>query len=303
MTILQDFPSEQHLKKIIMQTSITAWKHGLSEKKIEKWLSNFQGELYGVDEERILALWLLCNFVYYNEDEVKHLCSTLLKEYVHQMLLSDKTLHSAHETKVDALLSNTAFLSLGKPSESGAFMLYYFRQVNDLHVSFFMPPEQALASDVACLVFIDDMTLTAGKGGQAYTYLQKFMPAKRKIVLLTLLSTTAAATELDKIGVKVISTITLHDNNKCFAQNSFVFHSHGPHTDACKKFAEHYGKKTKAKMPLGYMDAQLLVGFFYNTPDNTLPILWAKENGWTPIFPRYDKNYTKRNLKYDHRFI
>lgn len=33
----------------------------------------------------------------------------------------------------------------------------------------------------------------------------------------------------------------------------------------------------------------------HNTPDNTLPIIWFDEDKsmWTPIFRRYNKNYTE----------
>lgn len=46
---------------------------------------------------------------------------------------------------------------------------------------------------------------------------------------------------------------------------------------------------------LGFGNNQLLIGMHHNTPDNTLPIMWFDEDKsrWTPIFKRYNKNYTK----------
>ena len=46
--------------------------------------------------------------------------------------------------------------------------------------------------------------------------------------------------------------------------------------------------------PLGFDQAQSLFCFFYNTPDNTLPIFWCDRNGWKPLFKRYEK-YSNRN--------
>jgi hypothetical protein len=43
----------------------------------------------------------------------------------------------------------------------------------------------------------------------------------------------------------------------------------------------------------GYADGQLSLGFFYNIPNNTLPIFWAESNDWKPIFKRYSKVYTR----------
>ena len=45
---------------------------------------------------------------------------------------------------------------------------------------------------------------------------------------------------------------------------------------------------------LGFGNCQLLLSLHHNTPDNTLPIIWFDEDEtiWTPIFKRYNKNYT-----------
>jgi hypothetical protein len=44
----------------------------------------------------------------------------------------------------------------------------------------------------------------------------------------------------------------------------------------------------------GYSDSHMLMGFHHNTPDNTLPIIWADHtvhggNSWFPVFRRYPK--------------
>ena len=46
---------------------------------------------------------------------------------------------------------------------------------------------------------------------------------------------------------------------------------------------------------LGFGNNQLLISMHHNTPDNTLPIIWFDEDKsmWTPIFRRYNKNYTE----------
>ena len=55
------------------------------------------------------------------------------------------------------------------------------------------------------------------------------------------------------------------------------------------KMATHYGSTIRSKSPLGYSGGQFLFGFFYNVPDNTLPIFWVEDEKWKPILPRYDK--------------
>lgn len=76
-----------------------------------------------------------------------------------------------------------------------------------------------------------------------------------------------------------------------------------------------YGEKLYPKHPLGYDDSQLLIAFEYNTPNNTLPIIWSSTNNessnietiWHPIFERRKikvNNKTKSNEdKTSNRYI
>ena len=82
-----------------------------------------------------------------------------------------------------------------------------------------------------------------------------------------------------------------------------MFHYFKNHLDNCKKFAVHYGKKVRPSYSLGYNDGQLAFGFFYNTPDNSLPIFWAENNDWYPIIKRYDKIYDKSKYIELERFV
>jgi len=300
---LDDFPNEDELKKIIMHTSEIVWKHELTDIKIEKWLSNFSGEVFDTKEERIIALWLLNNFVYYNEEEVRHLCTILFKEFIHKNLeLEERTADNLNYA-IRKIVKRSCFLPVGKPSESSGFILYFFRQVNDLHMSNFLLPPNLDKSEILNLVFVDDVTLTPGIDGQAHTFIKKFDNKGKRKLLLTLVATDDAIESFKKIGIDVISPIILDNRNKCFNSDSYIFHSLTNYTDKFKTFAEHYGIKAKSKIPLGYENGQFAFGFFYNTPDNTLPIFWGEENNWYPIVKRYDKNYFRREIDYDDRFV
>jgi len=146
--ILQKFPTILELKKLIMHTSETVWKREITEKEIDRWLANFIGEVLTKNEEDILALWLLANFVYYNEDEVRHLCRVLMKDFIHKMLIDLNTQQDEINENISKIISKTRFLYLGKPSESGGYILYYYRQVNDLHISCFNPPQLSDLSSI-----------------------------------------------------------------------------------------------------------------------------------------------------------
>jgi hypothetical protein len=286
-----------------MHTSEIVWRKEITDKNIEDWLTNFKGEVFSLIEERRIALWLLSNFVYYNEDEVRHLCIQLFKEFIHKILLLDYNDELNLSDNVQGIIEKTGFLSLGKPSESSGYILYYFRQVNDLNMKNFLLPQMPANDDLDYLVFVDDVTLTPGIDGQSYSFLKRITADKKKKILLTIIATIEAIETYKNIDVEVISSITLDDRNKCFSPNSYLFAPFSKHLEKCKTFAHYYGTKAKSSIPLGFENGQFTFGFFYNTPDNTLPIFWGEENNWHPIVKRYDKNYRRRNFVYEQKFI
>jgi hypothetical protein len=283
-------PSEEDLFKQIMLTVDRAWKNELSRNDIEKWLHNFNGEVFSRDYERRLALYLLANFVYYNASEVRHLCKTLFHDFLHWMLLHDIESSPNIETQLDSIVRTSAFCPLGKPGESGAFVLYYFRQENQIPTKFISDPAKVPAY-VKNVIFVDDVTIS---GVQAKEYLRSGIQKSRKAMLLTFLATDEAIQMLNQDGIQVISCINLDERSKCFSDKANLYRDFGDSFDDCKRFATEYGKKCLLHQlgtyePLGYKNGQYTFGFFYNTPDNTLPIYWANNKGWTPIMKRYEK--------------
>ena len=300
--ILKDFPSEQDLKRQIMHTSAVVWQpNELTGKEIDKWLNNFKGEISKAEEERILALWLLYHFVFYNEHEIRHLCKLVYKDFIHKKLLALANGDTLEEA-INNISTTHKFHYLGDPSESGSYILYYFRQENCLPMKYFLKNLDVEVNVDNDIIFIDDVTLTGDENSQAFIFFNKLKPENEKRVLLTFVANKNAIEKLSTINVEVISPIVLEERNKCFDSNSEIFLQHKDHLMTCKNMVLHYGQKIKPLYPLGFKNAQLMFGFFYNTPDNTLPIFWSEENNWYPIIKRYDK---KKNYHFteDERFI
>ena len=76
-----------------------------------------------------------------------------------------------------------------------------------------------------------------------------------------------------------------------------------PLKDATRKMCEYYGKQIvekelppsaeyMKKYPLGFDDGQQAFGFYYNTPDNSLPVFWCESANWKSIFKRNHKIYS-----------
>jgi hypothetical protein len=306
-SLFTDFPSEEELMSMIMHTSATVWEHQLVKKDIEKWLSNFKGELFSLEHERLIALWLLSHFTFYNENEVKHLCKVIYRDLIHFILEDNSKANLEPSILVSSFFNKTNVISAEKTSGSGGFIAYFFRHMNDLPFDkIFNDSITKITDDIENIIILDDATFTAGVKGQMARFLKNNATkhASKKFYLLTLLASEAAIEYLTSTyNVKVISAIRLDTRDKCFSSESDVFSSFPNFIQLGYEFAEYYGKKTKPDHPLGYEDAQFTFGFHYNTPNNTLPIFWAQTKGWIPIINRYDKNFGSRGFLTNERFI
>lgn len=294
--IRNKLPDASDLKKQIMLTSGLVWQNNINEQDIDIWLSNFTGEVLNKKLEQHLALWLLANFVYYNENEVRHLCRTLFRDFLHHTIAKRPSSSNNFKNMVQEIMSSSIFYNLGRPGESGGFVLYYFRQENELPNDYFIFHPTDISDEIETVVFVDDVTLSSGPRGQASNYINETMSKYfhgKKSTLLTFIATESAKRELEREGIEVYACIYLNDKNKCFSPDSNVFTNHSHYLIKCREMVKHYGRKLKPRMPLGWNNSQRLFGFYYNTPDNTLPIFWAQNDNWKPILKRYDKNYEK----------
>src|SRR5882724_2807500 len=116
--LFEGFPSEEELLNIIMHTSTTVWESELVEKDIENWLSNFKGEVYDIKYERLLALWLLSHFTYYNQHEVRHLCRVLYSDLLHLIVNGLDTSKTSVEDAIKIFFSKSNIISPEKTSGS-----------------------------------------------------------------------------------------------------------------------------------------------------------------------------------------
>lgn len=293
--IIQDSLSIERLKKIILKTSIVAWNNKVSEYSINHWLENFTGKYFSsIEVEQKIALWLLAHFTFYSNNDVRILCKDLFNLILHQKLIENVNIKSFDDV-LDELLNDSLFVGLGNDSESGKTILYYFRQENKLSKQCFEPKDGHKYKN---LIFIDDVTMS---GSQACSYGRKYrIDAEKKYAGFLIATEEAVKTIRESpLNMYPLATMVLDKRDQAFSQDSFVFSDPKVKDIAgfAKEFCYEYGKiavaeeKYMHKCPLGFSDGEYLIGFEYNTPDNSLPIFWGTSNGWIPIFKRYEKIY------------
>lgn len=330
----KEIQEKERLKAKIKILNETLWDNRVLNPSVEKWLANFSS-----DKEKFHALYLLSKFMYFGAIPMRNLLKSLYRDLYRYPLIecirknNDNTLDANFiESQFKMEENKTRFLGVGNPSESGAHLLYFFRQENNLSKKLFVYTdeiidrvgtlEQLHFPDVNHYVFIDDF---CGSGSQATTdgtikrcvINLKRLSADVKISYLMLFATSNGIRTVRDSSLydKVEAVVELDNTYKCFDAKSRLFPQRNDllcEKDFAQEFCYRYGRplfrsihqkegltgnkleELSDKTALGWGDCQLLLGFYHNTPDNTLPIIWYDENEieWFPVFRRYNKKYS-----------
>jgi len=315
---------EQEVDRLLDKLRILnerVWERRVERPAITEWLRNYADELYATAGEAFHALFLLSQFVYFGDREVRELLRSMYRD-LYRYPIVEELRRASGDTLDYALLGKgfreelaaTRFLGIGNPAESGTHLLYYFRQENRVPKANFSTetqlfdrrlddPDLQLADPaVKRLVFIDDF---CGSGNQATAYSNKLLRVLRDVahragrpLHTSYLVLVASVSGLERVRNntlfdRVDAVFELDTTYKSLELTSrhFTTCPGGITREAARTMAAHYGGQLFAAHPLGYQDGQLLLGFHHNVPDNTLPIIWWDEapSSWTPILRRYPK--------------
>lgn len=314
--------------KLIRQVKIlneTIWEGKANEQSIERWLANFGDLPVDESDDKLCALYLLSRFTYLGSREIKESLKALYRDLVIYPIVANlrQSLGNTEDlellsSRLQVELKRTKFLGAGNPSESGSHLLYYFRQENRLSKKAFIHALEAMNlldaedSNVVAstateslnyrFVFIDDF---CGTGTQAVRSAGRVVGELRKrsancqIEYFVLAGTSAGLSYVrEKAGFdRVGCVIELDSSFRCFEDDSRYFDDKDVEgRQKSKEVCERFGSTVYPNHPLGFESSQLLVAFFHNTPNNTLPIFWAEGRAtpWNAIFRRYPKSLSPK---------
>ena len=315
---------KDELKSKILILSEKAWEKKLDWPAVESWLNNFDGKYTDVDEERLHALYLLTQNMYFGQDLIREMLYSVYEHLFRYPIIkkirkdnNDTLDETIIEPIFEERLKNTRFLGVGNPSESGPHLLYYFRQVNDIAKDLFVDSSEILSftrdlqgritfsqkdSTVERYIFIDDVL---GSGNQIRTYLEDILRELRlcapnvEIYYFSLFASANGLSEARKPDLfdgDVESVYELDESFKCFHEGARCFKNKPDEIDkdVAMEVARTYGSELWPPHPLGYENGQLLLALAHNTPDNSLPIFWyelPQYKAWSSIFKRFHKKY------------
>lgn len=303
------------------------WDNVCDKPQINKWLEQFKGDVIAADDEKKYMIYALSKFMFFSQRMVREMLISLYRDFIKAPIIQnirrnhENTTNSKQITKLySENLNTTRFIGVGNPAESGAHLLYIFRQVNnlekklfcDLHGAFDIvtdpngeaPQWVARVENIKRYIFFDDFV---GGGTQASRYLEKPIASIRnnnpdiELIFISLFSTSNGLSKLNEeklFNGKASCLFELDETFKSCSTGSRYFEKHPTwfSIETFRTIAQHYGTPLYEKA-LGHGDCELLLGFSHNTPNNTLPIFWknGSMNGssisWFPIFERFDKNY------------
>jgi len=290
----------------------TIWDKRADKVKVKTWLSNFE-----TDNERLTALHLLSQFMYFGNTEIRLLLLELYNEHFkypiirkHRATLGRMISFQEGEQHFTSVLGKTKFLGLGNPSESGNHLLYFLRQEAGLHKSSFASTDELFTLSrrrklklkdpgITNYIFLDDF---CGSGEQACRYWNKhFIKALRNLApkanlyYFVLFATHSGLEYLRaKTQFTSIQSVIEFDDSYSIFNSQRYFRGTPPEVTlkGAQELALKYGMVLWPKHPLGFDEGQMLLGFYHNTPDNTLPIIWSPgshKKSWKPMFTRYHK--------------
>jgi hypothetical protein len=180
------------------------------------------------------------------------------------------------------------YVPVGYVAKSGAVIAYFFRTMNNLSLSHFIAPSdiQSLRPDTeGMVVFLDDYLGSGHQAVQVWENVARPAAAKSKLkfAYAVLVAHRNGLQHVERqTGFQSIATRALTEENLPFGKTSKVFPDEKERNFA-REVAKKYGERVYPNHALGYRDTQGLLGFFYSTPNNTLPIFWSTENGWRPL--------------------
>jgi hypothetical protein len=149
-----------------------------------------------------------------------------------------------------------------------------------------------LGKEFKAVMFIDDVI---GRGNQATKFFSRHLEnlqMEKYYYSLIAFEDGLRNVKANSGFQDVFSVTRLSEDQKVFSESSVIIRDPDLR-NRTKEIAQEYGEQLYPLGPLGYDDSQALIAFSYNTPNNTLPIIWASSNNekakgmnWNPLFER-----------------
>lgn len=237
----------------------------MTEGRVLKWLLQFD------DEDLALASKVLQAITYVNAINIRKMTSTLL--------------HMVLERMTAEGLVRAAFVAVASAASGSGNVARALRDAlrGSGHVLISMLDlAQAGNDDFDAVVFVDDFSGTGETLSEWWENVESVVRPKNAQVFAGLLIVTEAALDEISVFAEVVAVDELDLTHNALADENTIF------SDDEKIRIRYYCERTGVDSELcaGYGECGLLLAFRHGSPDNSLPIIWAKTDDWRPLFKR-----------------
>ncbi|HEY0027022.1 MAG TPA: ProQ/FINO family protein [Allosphingosinicella sp.] len=262
------------------------WSNGkgpVAPARLFRWMEQIE------PKRRSVALRLLAELRYYDDDHIRNEWSRIFRDLV----------------PAEAKTSSTLLVAAGGAEKSATHNAYFIRQalsqfppsVSSIDTAFaFVRANGDVNYHKECTVIIFDDIL--GSGDTVMRFLDQFAAAsliKARLLVVSLVSTKLAKERLEmRLGPGTVITGRLLENrDKAFGEENTLWDNEEDRVRS-RRWAEQIGLALgfSAEHALGWRGGEALIAFSYNIPNNSLPLLWGegqvRGKPWVPLFTRYE---------------
>lgn len=255
----------------------------IPKERVELWLSQFE------EEDRIIARILLNYIHYIDTTNLLTYC-----KFSFYKLIIEKNIN----------MKKTIFIPVGGASKSGHLVCYFYRIANNLSIDKFTSEDaffsNNLSKKIDTIIFLDDYL---GTGEQAIGWWKRsrfsHLHSSKKQYYAPLIATEEGYREIQKKTSLVCTPVQMRFSKQDFVIPMSILDKEDNEEDyTLNDFLRKYGEGLFVDYGrdyyLGYGNTLSGVVFFYNTPDNVVPIIWSdgvnsRGQKWEPLFPRYSR--------------
>lgn len=263
-----------------IERAISAWPLPFSIDQAIKWVLQFDRDDHG------LALRVIENIDVLSQRDVRSAFD----------VAQAKLERAAVEKGAAIGRGNTLYAGIGQAAKSGAVMAYHYRIAAEVAEADFFVQEEGGGIDfskVENIVLLDDVIGTgrtvadevAGIAEQVHS-----LAKSRNVFVVTVAGYESGITHVvEETGASVICALE-YSSKDTAADLDGEFYAGLPMSERARTLdrIKRYCRLT-SRSDLGYGGVGGLLVFDHNTPNTTLPLIWAHGNGWTPLFPRAAK--------------
>ncbi|MBI6918746.1 hypothetical protein JET68_08040 [Pseudomonas monteilii] len=260
-----------------VERAVSDWPVSVSLDHVIRWVLQFDRDDYG------LAIRILENIDVLAQRDVRAAFQ----------VAQAKLERAAIEKGTPIKRTNTLYAGVGQASKSGAVMAYHYRLAAQIsEADFFTQDEEDDIdfSKIDNIVLLDDVI---GTGQSVATDIAHVieevhsLARSRNVYVLTVAGYVEGISRVvDETGASVISALE-YSVRDTVTDLDGVFYAGLPMSeraralDRIKRYC-----RIAAKSDLGYGSIGGLLVFDHNTPNTSLPVIWARGNGWMPLFAR-----------------